>query len=136
MIPLLKLLPFVVLFALAVVLGYTLVINGYKGQVVELQQQLDGLAQDNAVLSATSEINTRTINDMRETNARQLTSIGSLTTQNSAILKEHDEYMSIFREHDLTNLSRAKPGLIEPRINNGTRDILKQLTIDSQERTL
>ena len=136
MIPLLKLLPFVVLFALAVVLGYTLVINGYKGQVVELQQQLDGLAQDNAVLSATSEINTRTINDMRETNARQLTSIGSLTTQNSAILKERDEYMSIFREHDLTNLSRAKPGLIEPRINNGTRDILKQLTIDSQERTL
>jgi hypothetical protein len=41
--------------------------------------------------------------------------------------------MSIFRKHDLTKLARRKPGLIEPRINNGTAQVFRQVEQDSRE---
>ena len=41
--------------------------------------------------------------------------------------------MSIFKKHNLTNLARAKPGLIEPRINNGTSRVLESIEADSRE---
>ena len=46
---------------------------------------------------------------------------------------EMDDYLSIFKRHNLTKLARAKPGLIEPRINNGTQKVFRAIEQDSQE---
>ena len=47
--------------------------------------------------------------------------------------EEMDDYLSIFKRHDLTKLARVKPGLIEPRINNGTKKVFEQIEKDSEE---
>ena len=63
----------------------------------------------------------------------QLKAVGELTAKNSALTAERDEYLGIFRRHDMTKLARAKPGLIEPKINKGTADVFRSIENDSKE---
>jgi len=37
------------------------------------------------------------------------------------------ELLNLLRDHDLTKLTRARPGLIERRINDGTEDVFEDL---------
>lgn len=76
----------------------------------------------------------RTIVELEEKNIAQQARISTLTARNQELNIEKDSYLSIFRRHDLTNLARVKPGLIEPRINNGTKEIFRQLENDSKEQ--
>lgn len=64
---------------------------------------------------------------------KQLEMVGALTERASALQAEMDDYLSIFKRHNLTKLARAKPGLIEPRINNGTKDVFRAIEEASQE---
>ena len=34
-----------------------------------------------------------------------------------------NRYLDIFRRHNLTKLAAAKPGLIEKRVNKGTKEV-------------
>ena len=36
-------------------------------------------------------------------------------------------YLDIFKRHNLSKLAAAKPGLIEPRVNNGTKDVFDSI---------
>ena len=65
--------------------------------------------------------------------ARQQQSIIELTTKSNELTLERDRYVSIFKRHDLTMLARVKPGLIEPRINNGTKQVFRTIEKDSKE---
>ena len=56
-----------------------------------------------------------------------------MTEKASALQAEMDDYLSIFKRHDLTKLARLKPGLIEPRINRGTEQVFRQIEEDSRE---
>ena len=55
------------------------------------------------------------------------------TEANNEMQAEMDDYLSIFKRHDLTRLARAKPGMVEPRINNGTKKVFEQIEKDSEE---
>jgi hypothetical protein len=57
----------------------------------------------------------------------------NLTSANQQLQSEKDEYLSIFRRHDLQRLALARPGLIEPRLNNGTQEVFRQMEEDSKE---
>tara|TARA_B100001248_G_scaffold235993_1_gene199107 strand:+ start:703 stop:1125 length:423 start_codon:yes stop_codon:yes gene_type:complete len=63
----------------------------------------------------------------------QLKAVGELSEKNTAMQEEMDDYLSIFKRHDLTRLARAKPGLVEPRINNGTKKVFEAIENDSIE---
>ena len=41
--------------------------------------------------------------------------------------KEMNRYLDIFKRHNLTKLAAAKPGLLEPRINNGTKNVFESI---------
>ena len=59
---------------------------------------------------------------------------GALQTQaenNKKITAENKRYLDIFKRHDLTKLAAVKPGLIEKRINNGTKEVFDELENDS-----
>ena len=64
---------------------------------------------------------------------KQLEMVGALTERNSSLQAEMDDYLSIFKRHNLTKLARAKPGLIEPRINNGTKEVFRAIEEASKE---
>ena len=44
-----------------------------------------------------------------------------------------NRYMDIFRRHNLNQLAVAKPGLIEKRVNNGTKQVFDSIENDSKE---
>ena len=63
----------------------------------------------------------------------QLQAVSELSERANAMQAEMDDYVSIFKRHDLTRLARAKPGLIEPRINKGTKEVFRAIEQDSRE---
>ena len=40
---------------------------------------------------------------------------------------EMQRYLDVFKRHDLSKLAFAKPGLIEPRVNKGTKDVFESI---------
>ena len=45
---------------------------------------------------------------------------------------EKDSYLEIFKKHNLDLLAIKKPGLIELRINNGTKKVFEEIENDSK----
>ena len=56
----------------------------------------------------------------------------ALQSKNQEIQAEMNRYLDIFKRHDLTKLAAAKPGLIEPRVNNGTKKVFESIEEDSR----
>jgi hypothetical protein len=50
-----------------------------------------------------------------------------IQSRNQEIEAEMNRYLDIFKRHDLTKLAAAKPGLLEPRVNNGTKNVFESI---------
>ena len=69
-----------------------------------------------------------------EANAKKSeAAMSALTAKNNELAKDKANYMKIFKDHNLTRLARARPGLIETRINNGTEKVFRMLEDDTKE---
>jgi len=55
-----------------------------------------------------------------------------IQSKNQAIQVEMTRYLDIFKRHDLTKLAAAKPGLLEPRVNKGTKNVFNSIEEDSR----
>ena len=44
-----------------------------------------------------------------------------------------NRYLDIFKRHNLTKLAAAKPGLIETRVNNATKEVFDGIEEDSRD---
>ena len=55
-----------------------------------------------------------------------------IQARNQEIEQEMSRYLDIFKRHNLTKLAAAKPGLIEPRVNKGTKDVFDSIEEDSR----
>jgi len=62
----------------------------------------------------------------------QTDSLLEIQNRNQEIEQEMSRYLDIFKRHNLTKLASAKPGLIEPRINKGTKDVFDSIEEDSR----
>jgi hypothetical protein len=62
----------------------------------------------------------------------QTEGLQQIQLKNQEIQKEMNRYIDIFKRHNLTKLASAKPGLIEPRINKGTKDVFDSIEEDSR----
>tara|TARA_R110000803_G_scaffold23207_3_gene57133 strand:+ start:264 stop:656 length:393 start_codon:yes stop_codon:yes gene_type:complete len=58
---------------------------------------------------------------------------GLLTIQsrNQEIEAEMNRYLDVFKRHNLSKLAAVKPGLIEARVNKGTKDVFDSIEKDS-----
>jgi hypothetical protein len=56
----------------------------------------------------------------------------AIQSRNQEIEQEMSRYLDIFKRHNLTKLAAAKPGLIEPRVNKGTKDVFDSIEEDSR----
>ena len=72
-----------------------------------------------------------TIDEMSKQYEQQAKALGELTSKNAEIEAEMTRYLDIFRRHNLSKLAAAKPGLIEPRVNNATKEVFDSLESDS-----
>jgi len=55
-----------------------------------------------------------------------------IQSKNQAIEAEMARYLDVFKRHDLTKLAAAKPSLLEPRVNKGTKNVFDSIEEDSR----
>ena len=55
-----------------------------------------------------------------------------IQNKNQQIQLEMSRYLDIFKKHDMTKLAAAKPSLLEPRVNKGTKDVFDSIEEDSR----
>ena len=123
----LKLIPVVLVLGLGSYAAHAFIVKQKESRIEQLQFQVDSLRAHNTALQIAAEENERTIRRQEEFTIEQNNQIAALLSRNSIIEQERDRYLSIFRRHDLTRLARARPGLIEPRVNTGTSEVFRSI---------
>ena len=108
-------------------------ITALENRLVDLQEEIDFTRAENVGLQTAAQTNEATIKTLEAKSAQQAQQMGVLTQNNQQLSSERDEFMSIFKRHNLTKLARSKPGMIEPRINKGTSAVLRTIEADSRE---
>ena len=73
-----------------------------------------------------------TIESLQNDFALQTKGLLSIQAKNQEIEIEMNRYLDMFKRHNLTKLAAAKPGLIEPRVNKGTKDVFDSIEEDSR----
>ena len=101
-----------------------------------LYNQNQILQANNAQLETAVATQEEAIATMQNDFALQTAQLGELQKKSQEAQKEMNRYLDIFKRHNLTKLAAAKPGLLEPRINNGTKNVFDSIeeisrTIDS-----
>lgn len=113
--------------------AHKFIVNEKDKRLDQLQVQVDMLNQQNVALQTAAQTNEQTIRSMESQMREQAVKVGALTEKNGQLQAEKDQYLKIFRDHDFTKLARAKPGLIQPRVNRATADVFRQIEQDSRE---
>ena len=101
-----------------------------------LYQQNQVLTANNAALEGAVATQEEAISTMQNDFALQTQQLGDLQKKSQAAQLEMNRYLDIFKRHNLTKLAAAKPGLLEPKINKGTKNVFDSIeeisrTIDS-----
>ena len=81
------------------------------------------LRENNAQLNVAVETQEEAIATLQKDFSLQGQELTELTKKSQAAQKEMNRYLDIFRRHNLTKLAAAKPGLIEKRVNKGTKEV-------------
>ena len=89
------------------------------------------LTANNVKLEFAVEEQKAAFNAMKESYEKQGVSLQNLQRANARIEAEKDQYLEIFRKHNLDKLALVKPGLIETRVNNGTKAVFEDIENDS-----
>lgn len=87
----------------------------------DTQETIAQLRDNNAQLKIAAEDNQRTIDILEETAERNLTLSNELQERLNESEESRNRLIEVFGKHDLTRLALKKPGLIESRVNNGTK---------------
>ena len=133
MFAMLKMLPIILLIAGAGYAYHTTVVSQKDAIIARLESNAVTL-KENAMRLETAFESEKAARERSENNLQaQLQAVGELTEKNTAMQAEMDDYLSIFKRHNPTKLARAKPGLIEPRINNGTQEVFRAIEEASKE---
>ena len=133
MLGLIKMLPLLAIVGAGAYGYHTLEIGKRETAIAQLEKNNVVLKENSIRLETALETETASREQAEKNLKVQLEAVGKLTEANTAMQEEMDDYLSIFKRHDLTKLARVKPGLIEPRINNGTKKVFEQIEKDSEE---
>lgn len=70
---------------------------------------------------------------MKESYEKQGESLNQMMSKNAQIEAEKARYMDVFKRHNLNQLAIAKPGLLETKVNRGTKNVFDTIENDSRE---
>lgn len=87
----------------------------------DTQSTIAQLRTNNERLKLVAEDNEKTIDLMKENAARTQVLSDELAAKLQESEASRNRLIEVFGKHDLTRLALKKPGLIETRVNNGTK---------------
>lgn len=103
------------------------------GATYFLWNQNLGLQEEIAVQKVQLETQKIAFQHLQEQKAIQDAAVRDLTKKSNEIQVEMNRYLDIFARHNLTKLASAKPGLIEKRANNATKQVFDSIEGDSRD---
>ena len=103
------------------------VVYGAYAYYQDTQQRIATLQQNNAKLETVAKTNELTINSMKESQEKFATLNKDLQMKLDKAEEYGDDLRKKLHKHDLTRLSIKKPGLIEKRINDGTKKLFERI---------
>jgi len=133
MLAMLKMLPLLIVLAGGGYMYHTTVVSQKDAIIARLEANAVTLKENATRLEVAFEREAAARERSEQNLQSQLKAVGDLTEKNNAMQQEMDGYLSIFKRHDMTRLARAKPGLIEPRINKGTQEVFRSIEEASME---
>ena len=128
---------FLLLFVISSVGGayayHQVTVSQFEAGIAKLEANNKTLKDNNTELQRVGEANATALAESEAQKAEERQQIATLTAANQELQQQKKRYLSIFKDHNLTRLARAKPGLIEKRVNAGTASIFRQVEEDSKE---
>ena len=112
-----------------VFLGVIAVLFSLSGILYYQHQKLSAL---NQAFDLRDQEQKATIQTLQKDFALQTQGLLNLQNKNQEIELEMSRYLDIFKRHNLSKLAAAKPGLIETRVNNGTKEVFESIEQDSR----
>ena len=106
---------------LLVILLFSSIVGGGYFYYTDTQATIAQLRENNAVLTIAVEDNMRTIEAMQEAAERSQALSDELNAKLMESEANRNKLIQVFGKHNLTRLALQKPGLIETRVNNGTK---------------
>ena len=97
-----------------------------------LYWQNSSLASLNQAFELRDQEQKLTIETLQTDFEQQTKGLLDLQSKNQEIQLEMNRYLDIFKRHNLSKLAAAKPGLIEKRVNNGTKQVFDSIEQDSR----
>ena len=90
------------------------------------------LSANNQALEGAVATQEEAIKSLQNDFTLQTNSLLELQSKNQEIQQEMSRYLDVFKRHNLSKLAAAKPGLIESRVNKGTKDVFDSIEEDSR----
>ena len=106
---------------LLVLLLFSSLAGGGYFYYTDTQQRIATLQANNAQLKIAVEDNLRTIDALNEAAEKNERLSNELQEKLNVAEEGRNRLINLFGSHDLTRLALKKPGLIETRVNNGTK---------------
>jgi hypothetical protein len=103
----------------------------YQFSVVPMKNKLEEQAKVIIAQDLRDQEQRAAIESIQNNLAVTTESLRGLQIQNQQYEAEMSEYLDIFRRHNIAKLASAKPGLMETRVNNATKEVFDAIEADS-----
>ena len=104
---------------------------GYK-MYTDTMNRMQSLANEKAALEVQVQQATAALERQLEVMKLQEESLADMNERAAIVESQMQDYLKIFKDHDLTRLARAKPGMIESRANKRTDEIFTVIENDTR----
>lgn len=126
----------ILLFVIAGGAGFAyhkVTVSGLENQVVQLETNNRTLKENQVQLETAVKTAQESLAAAEANAKKSEAAMSALTARNNELQREKDNAMKIFKDHNLTRLARAKPGMIEKRMNAKTEQVFRDLENDTKE---
>ena len=104
---------------------------GYK-MYTDTMNRMQSLANEKAALEVQVQQATAALERQLEVMKLQEESLADMNERAAVVEAQMKDYLKIFKDHDLTRLARAKPGMSESRANKRTDEIFTVIENDTR----
>jgi chromosome segregation ATPase len=126
----------IVAFVGAIAGGYSyhqVTVSKFEAGIAKLEANNRTLKENQVQLDIAINTAEASLKAAEENAKKSEAAMSALTSRNQELNREKQTYLKIFKDHNLTRLARARPGMIEKRINNGTQKVFEALENDTKE---
>ncbi len=104
---------------------------GYK-MYTDTMNRMQSIANEKAALEVKFQEQKAAMERQLEVMQLQEESLSKMNDRAAIVEAQMQDYLKIFKDHDLTRLARAKPGMIETRANKRTDEIFTVIENDTK----